>query len=50
MSGLIVRNLAPEWYDAEVWAAMTPIVVFALGYFVKDKPNVDQAFFGRSGA
>lgn len=41
VSGLIVRNLAPEWYDAEVWAAMTPIVIFAVGYFVKDRPNVE---------
>lgn len=40
VSGLIVRNLAPEWYDADVWLSMTPLVVFALGYIVKDKPNV----------
>lgn len=41
VSGLIVRNVAPGWYDADVWLTMTPIVVFALGYIVKDKPNVE---------
>ena len=39
ISGLVVRNLWPTWYDPEVWAAMTPIVIFAVGYFVKDMPN-----------
>lgn len=39
-SGLIVRNLAPEWYDAEVWAAATPLVIFAAGWFISDRPNV----------
>lgn len=41
VSGLLVRNLAPEWYDAEVWAALLPIVIFAAGWVVKDKPNVE---------
>jgi predicted regulator of Ras-like GTPase activity (Roadblock/LC7/MglB family) len=39
VSGLIVRNTFPTWYDDEVWSAMTPIVIFAVGYFVKDLPN-----------
>ena len=39
VSGLIVRNISPDWYDDAVWAAMTPIVIFAVGYFVKDLPN-----------
>lgn len=34
-----LRNLAPEWYDPSVLATMTPIVIFAIGYFVKDAPN-----------
>lgn len=38
--GLILRNAAPEWYDPSVLAALTPIVIFALGYYVKDRPNV----------
>lgn len=39
VAGLIVRNLAPDWYDAEVMLAITPIVVFGLGYFIRDLPN-----------
>lgn len=39
--GLILRNLAPEWYDPDVLAAVLPVVVFAAGYLVKDKPNVE---------
>jgi len=37
VSGLVVRNLWPEWYDAAVWSALTPIAVFALGYVVRDE-------------
>ena len=36
-SGLIVRNLWPQWYDAAVWSALTPVAVFALGYVVRDE-------------
>lgn len=38
--GLAVKNLAPDWYDPTVIAALTPVVIFGLGYFVKDEPNV----------
>jgi len=38
VSGLIVRNLWPEWYDAGVWTALTPLAVFGLGYVVRDEP------------
>ena len=37
VSGLIVRNLWPHWYDAGVWTALTPLAVFALGYLVRDE-------------
>lgn len=40
ISGLVVRNLAPGWYDASVWEACTPIVIFAVGWLVPDRPNV----------
>lgn len=40
VSGLIVRNLFPEWYDAEVWSAMTPLIVFGLGWIIRDRPNI----------
>lgn len=46
--GLVLRNLAPEWYDPDVLAAVLPVVVFATGYLIKDKPNVTPSF-GRSG-
>jgi predicted anti-sigma-YlaC factor YlaD len=39
VSGLIVRNLWPTYYDDAVWAALSPVVIFAVGYFVKDLPN-----------
>lgn len=38
--GLVLRNLWPAWYDAEVLAAATPLIIFALGYVVKDQPNI----------
>ena len=37
--GLVLKNMAPEWYDAEVILALTPIVLFAVGWFVPDAPN-----------
>lgn len=40
LGGLALRNLAPSWYDPEVLLTMSPLVVFALGYVIKDKPNV----------
>ncbi|RWC87359.1 MAG: hypothetical protein EOS72_21725 [Mesorhizobium sp.] len=39
VSGVFVRNLWPSWYDAETWATLLPIAVFAVGYLVKDEPN-----------
>ncbi len=40
MVALILRNVYPEWYDAEVMAAMQPLVVFLAGDFVHDTANV----------
>jgi hypothetical protein len=37
VSGLIVRNLWPAWYDDAVWSALTPVAVFALGYMIRDE-------------
>ena len=37
--GVFVRNVWPPWYDAETWATLLPIAVFAVGYLVKDEPN-----------
>lgn len=40
VGGLAVRNLAPGWYDPDVWATLTPFAVFVAGWFVKDTANV----------
>ena len=37
---VVVGNLAPEWSDQALWPALSPIIVFACGWFVKDEPNV----------
>ncbi|MGX7873680.1 hypothetical protein ACVDG5_013755 [Mesorhizobium sp. ORM6] len=37
--GVFVRNVWPSWYDAETWATLLPIAVFAVGYLIKDEPN-----------
>lgn len=38
--GLILRNAFPNWYDPDVLLGMTPIVVYLLGYLIKDDPNI----------
>lgn len=40
ITGLLIRNLAPEWYDPDVQSAMLPLVVFLAGYLVKDDANI----------
>lgn len=40
VGGLAVRNLAPSWYDPDVWVTLTPFAVFVAGWFVKDQANV----------
>lgn len=40
VSGMVVKNLWPEWYSAEVWMTLMPIVGVLAGYFVKDNANV----------
>ncbi|TPM38149.1 hypothetical protein [Mesorhizobium sp. B2-3-4] len=39
VSGVVVRNLWPSWYDAETWATLLPVAVFAVGYLVRDEAN-----------
>lgn len=36
----LLANLAPGWSDPAMWTALSPIIVFACGWFVKDAPNV----------
>ncbi len=38
--GLVLKNLAPGWYDPEVLLSVTPIVIFACGWFIRDQANV----------
>ena len=38
--GLVIQNLWPSWYDPTVLMGLTPIVVYLLGYFIKDEPNI----------
>lgn len=40
LARFLVQHFAPEFYDAALWSALTPIVMFAVGYFVKDEANV----------
>lgn len=40
VGGLILKNLYPVWYDPDVLLSVSPIVIFALGYIVRDHPNV----------
>lgn len=40
VAGLALKNLYPEWYDPEVMLSVTPVIVWASGYVIRDKPNV----------
>lgn len=40
LSRFLVQHFAPGFYDAALWSALTPVVVFVVGYFVKDEANV----------
>lgn len=38
--GLILRNMAPDWYDPAVLATMLPLVVYGTGWMIPDSPNI----------
>ena len=44
VGSLAVKNLAPAWYDPDTILAISSgvptMIVFAAGWFTKDKPNV----------
>lgn len=40
ISRIVTINYAPEWYSPELWGALTPVVVFVMGWLIKDQPNV----------
>lgn len=35
-----LASFAPEWSDPAMWTALSPIVVFACGWFISDAPNI----------
>jgi hypothetical protein len=37
--GLLLKNIWPDWYDPQMLLNITPIVVLAFGYVIKDRPN-----------
>ena len=40
-SRIVVTHVWPGLLDLAFWSAMLPLAVFAVGYWVKDEPNVD---------
>lgn len=40
ITGLMLKNLYPEWYDPEVLLSITPVVAFGFGWLIRDRPNV----------
>jgi hypothetical protein len=37
--GLVLKNLAPDWYDPQALLNITPVIVLVFGYVIKDRPN-----------
>lgn len=35
-----LANFAPGWSDPAMWTALSPIIVFACGWLIKDEPTV----------
>ncbi len=35
-----LSNFAPGWSDPAMWTALSPVIVFACGWFVKDEANM----------
>lgn len=46
---VLSQQLFPGVFDLAFWSAMAPIVVFAVGYFVRDDANVVFEFEGENG-
>lgn len=40
VSRVIAANLFPGWEDPVMWTALSPVFVFACGWFVEDRPTV----------
>ena len=48
LTRVMLNQLAPGVFDPAFWTAMSPIIVFAVGWFVKDEPNVVVEFKGEN--
>lgn len=40
LSGLIIKNIWPGWYDPDAWLNLTPVVIFLIGYFTHDNATI----------
>lgn len=40
VSRTALANFAPGWSDPAMWTALSPVIVFACGWFVPDNPNI----------
>jgi len=38
---LVLKNLAPEWYDPETLMALTPVAAYVAGWLIRDEPNIE---------
>lgn len=36
---VFLENTFPGWADPAMWVALSPLVIFACGWFVKDRAN-----------
>ena len=39
-SRVVVIHVAPTFYDPALWASLTPVLVFIVGWFTRDHPNL----------
>lgn len=35
-----LANFAPGWSDPAMWTALSPVIVFACGWFIRDEATV----------
>ena len=40
LARVLVHNFWPGFDDAGLWTALSPVAVFAIGYFIKDEATV----------
>lgn len=40
LSRVVIIHTVPTYYDPALWAALSPMLVFAVGWFTRDYPNL----------